>query len=85
MKVTIKDTQSGEVIYSRIKDSGTMNVIVSSLLVDNPAGTRFETVVENNGHSHTFRNDETLNVDGIIRKVEGITVRKTSVKAETAK
>lgn len=84
MKVTIKDTQSGEVVYSRSKDDSTMNGLVSALIA-HPAGTRFETSIENNGHSLIYRNDETLNVDEVVRKAEGIVTRKTSVKAETAK
>lgn len=83
MKVTVKDLQSGETVYSRIRDDKTMNAVVSSL-VSSPAGGRFETNIENKGHSLTYRNDDTLNIDDLVRRVEGVVIRKPAVTAPVA-
>lgn len=76
MKVTVKDLANGEVVFSRVlPNDKTMNRVMSALTTTT-AGSRFETVIENRGHSLPYRNDDTLNVEDLIRHTEGIAVRK---------
>lgn len=70
----IKVTQNNKVLYQQLLDSDeTMNVTIAHLM-QQPQGDKVLTEVENNGHVLKFSN-ETLDVERLIRRVNGIVIR----------
>lgn len=70
----IQVSVNGETIYQqKLDDSKTLNNTVA-FLMQQMQGERFVTTITNNGHSLTFRN-ESLDVEKLIRRVNGIVIR----------
>lgn len=73
MQIKVTNTNS-QVIYSRmLDDSKTLNATVG-LLMSQPPGTEFVTTVSVNGNDLVFRH-ASLDVNALVRKVEGIVSR----------
>jgi hypothetical protein len=78
MKISVK--QAGVEIYAQVlDDSKTLNNVIAHLM-QQPTGTLVQAVVSNNGHDMTF-NSTSLEIEPLIRKVNGIVTREGKKKA----
>ena len=78
MTITVTNKQ-GLIVYSQvIDDSKTLNVTVA-FLMQQATGEDLITVISNNGHDLTFRNNP-FEIELLVRRVNGIVIRSPGTK-----
>lgn len=81
----IVTVNQGIEIYRQLVDGSgpvRMNSVISHLM-QMPQGDKFTVIVTNNGHDITFRTGD-LDMEALVRKVNGIISRTPAVKKEAA-
>lgn len=81
MKITVKQTNINEVVYSRLIDNDAKKLgDILGQLMSQPAGTAFEVSVESGSHSHRFPLSAEFDLKALILKVEGVTKRASPTR-----
>ena len=80
MQITVSNGDK-MVYFQDLPDNSTLSTLIELLMSQNQ-GSRFTTKINNNGHELSFKADS-LDLDTLIRKVNGIVVRTVTRKQPT--
>lgn len=80
MQITVQEGE--KVIYLQEIDAKDTQASTIAFLMQQPIGDKMVTKINNRGHEMVFKS-ETVDVDGLLRKVNGIVTRSTGKKSAT--
>ena len=80
MQISVSEGE--KLIYLQEVDANETQAATIAFIMQQPIGNKMTTKVTNRGHEMVFKS-ETVDVDGLLRKVNGIIIRNVSKKATT--